>query len=58
VPPAGAAPEGDGGPPSPMDTSGGGGGNIGVGQAPAPGMDGFSGAPAGASGPAPMGPMQ
>jgi hypothetical protein len=55
-PPAGAAPEGAGGPPSPMDTSGGGGGNIGVGQAPAPGMDGFSGAPAGAA--APMGPMQ
>jgi hypothetical protein len=57
-PPAGPTPEGAGGPPSPMDTSGGGGGNIGVGQAPAPGMDGFSGAPAGTSGPAPMGPMQ
>jgi hypothetical protein len=50
-PPAGAAPAAAGGPPSPMDTSGGGGGNIGVGQAPAPGMDGFSGA-------APAGPMQ
>ena len=54
-PMAGAAPAAAGGPPSPMDTSGGGGGNIGVGQAPAPGMDGFSGAPAGA---APTGPMQ
>ena len=58
MPPAGPAPEGAGGPPSPMDTSGGGGGNMGVGQAPTPGMDGFSGAPAGASGPAPMGPAQ
>ena len=37
------------------NTSGGGGGNIGVGQAPTPGMDGFSGAPAAA---APTGPMQ
>jgi hypothetical protein len=55
-PMAGAAPAAAGGPPSPMDTSGGGGGNIGVGQAPAPGMDGFSGAPAGAA--AAMGPMQ
>ena len=58
MPPAGPAPEGAGGPPSPMDTSGGGGGNMGVGQAPTPGMDGFSGAPAGGAGPAPMGPMQ
>ncbi|PHS02782.1 MAG: hypothetical protein COA78_20275 [Blastopirellula sp.] len=33
----------EGGPPSPTDTSGAGGGNVGVGQAPIPGEQGFSG---------------
>ena len=43
---------GAGGPPPVSDTSGGGGGNIGVGTAPAPGEQGFSGnAPAPAQGP-------
>jgi hypothetical protein len=52
---AGAA----GGPPPVSDTSGGGGGNMGVGTAPAPGEQGFSGAPAQAAPPAPaQGPMQ
>ena len=32
-----------GGPPSPQDTSGAGGGNIGIGQAPVPGEQGFTG---------------
>ena len=36
---------GAGGPPAPSDTSGGGGSNIGVGQAPQPGEQGFSGNP-------------
>lgn len=58
VPPAGAAPAAAGGPPPPTDTSGGGGGNMGVGEAPTPGMEGFSGAPAQPAGPAPTGPMQ
>ena len=51
-----------GGPPPVSDTSGGGGGNMGVGTAPAPGEQGFSGAPAQAAPPAapaaPQGPMQ
>jgi hypothetical protein len=41
--PAGAPPQGTGGPPGVQDMSGGGGGNIGVGAAPAPGEQGFSG---------------
>jgi hypothetical protein len=50
---------GAGGPPPVSDTSGGGGGNMGVGTAPAPGEQGFSGAPAQAAPPAPaQGPMQ
>ena len=43
APPAGAPPQGTGGPPGVQDMSGGGGGNIGVGAAPAPGEQGFSG---------------
>ncbi len=55
--PAAAGPAG--GPPPVSDTSGGGGGNMGVGTAPAPGEQGFSGAPAQAAPPAPaQGPMQ
>ena len=42
APPAPPAPPG-GGPPGVQDTSGGGGGNIGVGQAPVPGEQGFTG---------------
>jgi len=41
APPAPAQPEG--GPPNVADTSGTGGGNIGVGQAPVPGEQGFTG---------------
>jgi len=41
--PQGAPPQGVAGPPSVADMSGGGGGNIGVGAAPAPGEQGFSG---------------
>jgi len=44
TPPQGAAPTGQA-PTGPQDTSGGGGGNIGVGSAPAPGEQGFSGRP-------------
>ena len=44
APPQGAAPTGQA-PTGPQDTSGGGGGNIGVGSAPAPGEQGFSGRP-------------
>ena len=44
TPPEGAAPTGQA-PTGPQDTSGGGGGNIGVGSAPAPGEQGFSGRP-------------
>jgi hypothetical protein len=36
-------PSPEGGPPSPQDTSGAGGGNIGIGQAPVPGEQGFTG---------------
>jgi hypothetical protein len=44
-PPAGAAPQGGGGGvPGVADTSGAGGGNVGVGQAPVPGEQGFSAA--------------
>jgi hypothetical protein len=49
--PAAAGPAG--GPPPVSDTSGGGGGNMGVGTAPAPGEQGFSGAAAQAAPPAP-----
>ena len=42
---AGAPPQGVGGPPAVSDTAGTGGGNIGVGQAPVPGEQGFSAAP-------------
>ena len=44
TPPQGAPPTGQA-PTGPQDTSGGGGGNIGVGSAPAPGEQGFSGRP-------------
>jgi hypothetical protein len=43
--PGAAPPQGVGGPPSVADTAGTGGGNIGIGQSPQPGMQGFSGAP-------------
>lgn len=50
---------GAGGPPPVSDTSGGGGGNMGVGTAPAPGEQGFSGnAPQAAPPAPPQGPMQ
>jgi hypothetical protein len=42
-PAAGAPTQGVGGPPAVSDTAGTGGGNIGVGQAPVPGEQGFSG---------------
>jgi hypothetical protein len=44
APAGGLPPQGVGGPPSVADMSGGGGGNIGVGAAPVPGEQGFSGA--------------
>ena len=44
TPPQGAAPTGQA-PTGPQDASGGGGGNIGVGSAPAPGEQGFTGRP-------------
>ena len=45
-PQPGAAPaQGAGSPPGVADTAGTGGGNIGIGQSPQPGMQGFSGAP-------------
>jgi len=44
TPPEGAAPTGQA-PTGPQDASGGGGGNIGVGSAPAPGEQGFTGRP-------------
>jgi hypothetical protein len=43
APPPGQAPQGAGGPPGVQDTAGGGGGNIGIGTAPQPGEQGFSG---------------
>jgi hypothetical protein len=43
APAEGAAPQGVTGPPGVADMSGGGGGNIGVGAAPVPGEQGFSG---------------
>ena len=43
APAEGAAPQGVAGPPGVADMSGGGGGNIGVGAAPVPGEQGFSG---------------
>jgi len=39
-----------GGPPNPQDTSGAGNGNIGIGQSPVPGEDGFTGNPGGNGG--------
>jgi len=51
-----------GGPPSPQDTAGTGGGNIGIGQAPVPGEQGFTGNASGpepqAGGQPPQAPMQ
>jgi len=44
TPPEGAAPTGQA-PTGPQDASGGGGGNIGIGSAPAPGEQGFTGRP-------------
>jgi len=44
TPPQGAAPTGQA-PTGPQDASGGGGGNIGIGSAPAPGEQGFTGRP-------------
>jgi hypothetical protein len=44
APAGGLPPQGVGGPPGVADMSGGGGGNIGVGAAPVPGEQGFSGA--------------
>jgi hypothetical protein len=43
TPPQGVPPQGVAGPPGVQDMTGGGGGNIGVGAAPTPGMQGFSG---------------
>ena len=62
APPAPAAPA-PGGPPGVQDTAGTGGGNIGVGQAPVPGEQGFTGneqpqQPAGQGGQPPQAPLQ
>jgi len=49
-----AAQQAQGGPPGVQDTSGAGGGNIGIGQAPTPGEQGFTGNDQGGQQPAPQ----